>query len=86
MDRDTVLRTLLVAGLVGAVLAALAAAAGQRSDPNVVVSGKIAPVSSADLKNCTQIEAADPIDSRCAALWEQNRRRFFGESVEGVIR
>ena len=86
MDRDTALRTLIVAGLVGAVLAALAAAAGRRSEPNVVVSGKIAPVSSADLKSCTQIEAADPIDPRCAALWEQNRRRFFGKSVEGVTR
>ena len=84
MDRDTALRTLLVAGLVGAVLAALAAAVGRRSEPNVVVSGKIAPVSSADLKNCAQIEAADPIDPRCAALCEQNRRRFFGKSVEGA--
>lgn len=84
MDRDTTLRTLIVAGLVGAVLAALAAAADRRSEPDVVVSGKIALVSSADLKSCAQIEAADPIDPRCAALWEANRRHFFGKPVEGA--
>lgn len=84
MDRDTALRTLIVAGLVGAVLAALAAAAGQRSEPNVVVSGTTKPVSSADRKSCAQVETADPIDPRCAALWEQNRRRFFGKPAEGA--
>ncbi|MGR7997922.1 putative entry exclusion protein TrbK-alt [Xanthobacter sp. ZOL 2024] len=84
MDRDTALRTLIVAGLVGAVLAALAAAAGQRSEPDVVVWGKAAPVSSADLKSCATQEAADPIDPRCASLWEQNRRHFFGKPVEGA--
>lgn len=84
MDRDTTLRTLIVAGLVGAVLAALAAAADRRSEPDVVVSGKTEPVSSADLKSCAQIEAADPIDPRCAALWEANRRHFFGKPVEGA--
>ncbi|MFH3480701.1 putative entry exclusion protein TrbK-alt [Xanthobacter variabilis] len=86
MDRDTALRTFIVAGLVGAVLAALAAAAGRRPEPKVVVSGKTPPISSADLKSCAQIEVVDPIDPRCAALWEQNRRRFFGKAVEGVTR
>lgn len=84
MDRDTALRTLIVAGLVGAVLAALAAAASRRPEPNVVVRGRIAPVSSVDLKSCAQIETADPIDPHCAALWEANRRRFFGKPVEGA--
>ncbi|WP_234054223.1 MULTISPECIES: putative entry exclusion protein TrbK-alt [unclassified Xanthobacter] len=86
MDRDTALRTLIVAGLVGTVLAALAAVAGRRPEPDVVVSGKAAPVWSADLKSCAQVETADPINPPCAALWEQNRRRFFGKSVEGVTR
>lgn len=84
MDRDTAFRTLIVTGLVGAVLAALAAAAGRRPEPGVVVSGRTAPVSSADLKSCARIEAADPIDSRCAAFWEANRHRFFGKPEEGA--
>ncbi|MFG1313131.1 putative entry exclusion protein TrbK-alt [Xanthobacter autotrophicus] len=83
MDQGTALRTLMVAAVVGAVLAALATAAGRRAEPNVVVSEKVAPVSSADLKGCAQIEIADPIDARCAAIWEESRRRFFGKPAEG---
>ncbi|WP_234054269.1 MULTISPECIES: putative entry exclusion protein TrbK-alt [unclassified Xanthobacter] len=84
MDRDTALRTHIVTGLVGAVPAALAAAAGRRPEPDIVVSRTTASFSSADLESCAQIETADPIDPHCAALWEQNRRHFFGKPVEGV--
>jgi len=41
-------------------------------------------VSSADLKSCATLEQADPIDPRCAALWEANRLRFLGKPVEGA--
>ncbi|MFG1392312.1 putative entry exclusion protein TrbK-alt [Xanthobacter agilis] len=84
MDQGTALRALMVAAVVGAVLAALATVAGRRAEPNVVVSGKVAPVSSADLKGCAQVETAHPVDPRCAALWEANRRRFFGKPVDGA--
>ncbi|MFG1191593.1 putative entry exclusion protein TrbK-alt [Xanthobacter flavus] len=84
MDQGTVLRTLVVAGLVGSVIAALAMAGGPETEPVTAISVKAGDVSSADLKSCATLEQADPIDPRCAALWEANRRRFFGKLVDGA--
>lgn len=86
MDQATALRTLVVAGLVGAVIAALAMASGRQTEPVVSTSVPAGSVSSADLKSCATVEMADAIDPRCAALWEANRRRFFGKPVEGATR
>lgn len=84
MDQSTALRTLIVAGLVGAVIAALAASSGRETEPVAPISVKAGAVSSAGLKSCATLEQADPIDPRCAALWEANRRRFFGRPVDGA--
>lgn len=84
MDQGTALRTLVVAGLVGSVIAALAMASGRQVEPVVSTSVPVGSVSSADLKSCATLEAADPIDPRCSALWEANRRRFFGRPVDGA--
>ncbi|QRG08941.1 putative entry exclusion protein TrbK-alt [Xanthobacter dioxanivorans] len=84
MDQGTALRTLVVAGLVGAVIAALAVSSGRETESVTVISVKAGNVSSADLKSCATLEQADPIDPRCAALWEANRRRFFGKLVDGA--
>lgn len=84
MDQGTALRTLVVAGLVGAVIAALAVSSGRETESVTVISVKAGNVSSADLKSCATLETADPIDRRCAALWEANRRRFFGRPVDGA--
>lgn len=84
MDQGTALRTLVVAALVGSVIAALAMASGRQVEPVVSTSVPAGSVSSADLKSCATVEMADPIDPRCAALWEANRRRFLGKPVEGA--
>ena len=84
MDQGTALRILVVAGLVGAVIAALAMAAGRETEPVVSTSVPAGSVSSADLKSCATLEQADPVDPRCAAVWEANRRRFFGKPVDGA--
>jgi len=84
MDQSTALRTLIVAGLVGSVIAALAMASGRQVEPVVSTSVPARSVSSANLKSCATLEAADPIDPRCAAVWEANRRRFFGKPVDGA--
>jgi conjugative transfer region protein TrbK len=84
MDQGTALRTLIVAGLVGAVIAALAMAAGREAEPVFAIRVPAGSVSSADLKSCAGLESADPIDPRCAAVWEANRRRFFGKPVDGA--
>lgn len=84
MDQGTALRTLIVAGLVGAVIAALAMAAGRETEPVVSTSVPAGSVSLADLKSCAGLESADPIDPRCAAIWEESRRRFFGKPVDGA--
>ncbi|MFG1307343.1 putative entry exclusion protein TrbK-alt [Xanthobacter autotrophicus] len=83
MDQGTALRTLVVAGLVSAVISALAMASGWQTEPVVSTGVKAGSVSSADLKSCATLETADPVDPRCAALWEANRRRFFGKPVDG---
>lgn len=84
MDHGTALRTLVVAGLVGSVIAALAMASGRQVEPVVSTIVPAGSVSSADLKSCATVEMADPVDPHCAALWEANRRRFFGKPVDGA--
>ncbi|MFG1283167.1 putative entry exclusion protein TrbK-alt [Xanthobacter autotrophicus] len=84
MDQATALRTLVVAGLVGSVIAALAMASGRQVEPVVSTSVPAGSVSSADLKSCATLELADPVDPRCAAIWEESRRRFFGKPVDGA--
>ena len=84
MDQGTVVRTLVVVGLVGAVVAALAMAAGRETEPVVSTNVPAGNVSSADLKSCATLQQADPVDPRCAALWEANRRRFFGKPADGA--
>ena len=84
MDQGTALRTLVVAGLVGAVIAALAVSSGRETESVTVISVKAGSVSSADLKSCATLELADPVDPRCAAIWEESRRRFFGKPVDGA--
>ena len=84
MDQGTALRTLVVVGLVGAVIAALAMASGRQVEPVVSTSVPAGSVSSADLKSCATLELADPVDARCAAIWEESRRRFFGKPVDGA--
>ncbi|MFG1266119.1 putative entry exclusion protein TrbK-alt [Xanthobacter sp. YC-JY1] len=84
MDQSTVLRTLVVAGLVGSVIATLAMASGRETEPVTSIHVPAGSVSSADLKSCATLEQADPVDPRCAALWEANRRRFFGKPADGA--
>lgn len=85
MDQGTALRTLVVVGLVGAVIAAMAMAAGRPHEPTVTISSVPAGnVSSVDLKSCATLERTDPVDPHCAALWEANRLRFFGKPEEGA--
>ena len=84
MDQGTVLRTLVVAGLVGSVIAALAMASGREMEPVVSTGVKAGSVSSADLKSCATLERTDPVDPHCAALWEANRLRFFGKPEEAA--
>ena len=84
MDQGAALRTLVVAGLVGTVIAALAVSSGRETQAVTAISVKGGNVSSADLKSCATLEQADPVDPRCAALWEANRRRFFGKPAEGA--
>ena len=33
---------------------------------------------SAELRRCRALGPQDAIDARCVAVWEENRRRFFG--------
>ena len=84
MAQGTALRTLIVAGLVGAVITAVAMAAAREVEPVVSTSVRAGSVSSADLKSCAGLESADPVDPRCDAVWEANRRHFFGQPVEGA--
>ena len=84
MDHGTALRTLVVAGLVGSVIAALALASGRQVEPVVSTSVPAGSVSSTDLKSCATLEAADPVDPRCAAIWEESRRRFCSKPVDGA--
>jgi conjugative transfer region protein TrbK len=83
MDDRILARTLIVAAL--AVLLVTAIGILHRSDgvgqSNQVVSSAVRLDDlSAELKRCSKLEPQDAVeDSRCQAVWEENRRRFFGQ-------
>ena len=86
MDRTAILRTLavvLVAGLVMTIIATLHERDSQApSMPDVPsASGPSPDALSAELRRCSALGPKDAEDPHCEAVWEENRRRFFGRTA-----
>ena len=83
MGRSDIFRALAIAALIGVFIATLFAINRRAATP-------VAPAPqftsspddlSAELRRCSALATQDAEDPRCQAVWEENRRRFFGRSA-----
>ena len=80
MGRSDIFRALAIAVLVGVFIATLAAI-NRRTTPSAVPDAPSASIPddlSAELRRCSALGQQDAEDPHCQAVWEENRRRFFG--------
>ncbi|WOJ88426.1 putative entry exclusion protein TrbK-alt [Methylocapsa polymorpha] len=83
MGRPDIFRALAIAALVGVFIATLFAV---NRRPATLVAPDVQSTSSpddisAELRRCSALATQDAEDPRCQAVWEENRRRFFGRSA-----
>jgi conjugative transfer region protein TrbK len=83
VERPDIFRVAAIAALVGVFVAALVTTHQRPATPAVPLAPSIiAPDDplSAELRRCSALGPQDASDPRCQAVWEDNRRRFFGGS------
>ncbi len=83
MERPDIFRVAAIAAVVGVFVAALVTTHKRPATPTVPqapsVSAPDEPLS-AELRRCSALGPQDASDPQCQAVWEENRRRFFGRS------
>lgn len=88
MDKKAMLRTsaVVLAGtcLLG-IVTLLHRHSGEAPHQPKVVSAPSSDDLSAELKRCNALGPQDPDDPACRTAWEENRRRFFGRSVQPLM-
>jgi conjugative transfer region protein TrbK len=80
MGRPDSFRIVAIGVLIGAILAALIAT-HQHAPASMVVDLPSTPNSddlSSELRHCSALGPSDAEDPYCLAVWNENRRRFFG--------
>lgn len=86
MGRSEILRAAALIA-VAVILVGAFAMMGRRPD-QTAVSTIPAPAAlddlSAELRRCGALGPGDAPDAHCQAVWEENRRRFFGEAAHLV--
>ncbi len=86
MRRSPALRTALIPVLVAALIA-IFITLNHRPAPEIVLDGSDASAPddlSAELRRCSALGPQDAEDQHCQAVWEENRRRFFGEPARSL--
>jgi conjugative transfer region protein TrbK len=81
--RPDIFRVAAIAALVGVFVAALVTTHQRPTKPAAPeVQSVTAPDDplSAELRRCSALGPQDASDPQCQAVWEDNRRRFFGGS------
>lgn len=86
MGQPDLFRTLAIMALIGVFIATLAAINRQ---PGMPISPGLPSTStpddlSAELRRCSTLGPKDAEDPHCQAVWEKNRRRFFGRPARPV--
>jgi len=83
MGRPDIFRALAIVALIGVFIATLFAINRRPAAPVAQdVQSTAAPDDlSAELRRCSALGPQDAEDPRCQAVWEENRRRFFGRPV-----
>jgi conjugative transfer region protein TrbK len=86
MERSDILRAGAVIVLIGLYMAALAAIHRRPAAPAAldVPLVSVPDDLSAELRRCNALGPQDAEDARCRAVWEENRRRFFGQPARPV--
>ncbi len=82
LDRSEIFRAAAIVALIAVFIAALVAMGRRPSGPVAEAPPTVAnPASddlSAELRRCGALGPKDAEDPHCVAVWEENRRRFFG--------
>jgi conjugative transfer region protein TrbK len=80
MGRSDLFRLAAIVILVGVFIATLVAINRRPTTPAAsdVLSSPTPDDLSAELRRCGALGQQDAEDPRCQAVWEENRRRFFG--------
>jgi conjugative transfer region protein TrbK len=87
LGRSDTFRAAAIIALIAVVVVSLVAI--NRRPPPVVDSPStvLSPASddlSAELRRCSALGPQDAEDARCVAVWEENRRRFFGRPARSL--
>ena len=80
MGRSDIFRALAIVALIGVFIAALAAI-NRRPTPSAKPDALPAAAPddlTVELRRCSALGQQDAEDPHCQAVWEENRRRFFG--------
>jgi conjugative transfer region protein TrbK len=81
LGRSEIFRAAAIVALIAVFIATLVAVNRRPSAPVVETSPTTSPAPddlSAELRRCSALGPQDAEDPHCAAVWEENRQRFFG--------
>lgn len=80
MDRPEIFRALAIVVLIAVFIVALAAINHPSDTSKSTDSPSVSTLDdlSDELRRCSTLGPQDTEDARCQAVWEKNRRRFFG--------
>jgi conjugative transfer region protein TrbK len=82
LGRSEIFRVAARVALIACFIATLAAINRRPTPPVVEIPPTVtAPATddlTAELRRCSALGPQDAEDARCVAVWEENRRRFFG--------
>ncbi|MBN9077436.1 MAG: putative entry exclusion protein TrbK-alt [Rhizobiales bacterium] len=82
LGRSDTFRVVAIIALIAVVVVSLVAIHLRPAPPIIETPSTVpSPASddlSAELRRCSALGPQDAEDARCLAVWEENRRRFFG--------
>jgi len=86
MGRSDIFRALAIVVLAGVFMATLAAINRRPAPPTApdVPPASVPDDLSTELRQCSALGQQDAEDPHCQAVWEENRRRFFGRPARPV--
>jgi conjugative transfer region protein TrbK len=86
VGRPDIFRLAAIVVLIGVFIATLFAINRRPATPTApdVQSTSSPDDLSAELRRCSALGPQDAEDPRCQAVWEENRRRFFGRPVRSL--
>src|ERR1700761_3531906 len=85
LGRSEIFRAAAIVVLIAVFIATLFAINRRPAAPVAEIAPTVAPPASGDLsaelRRCSALGPQDAEDPHCVAVWEENRRRFFGRSA-----